>query len=169
MQRRMKQHYSWGDLLTIGIGIAMVLMGLVGIRQSPELIWAILFFGACVAVLVLMPFLGRWLPAKESRVEYDATSIRTSFGTSKVDSIRWDEVDEIALITSESGPTGDDVVWVFADATRSKVTGIAPTSTGFPALLEELQRLPGFDHEALLLAMGSVTLERFVVWRRPVQ
>lgn len=35
---------------------------------------------------------------------------------------------------------------------------------GFPALLERLQRLPGFDNRAVIEAMGSASPERFPCW-----
>jgi len=160
------KHYSGSDMLTIGIGIAFTLMGLVGIRQEPSLIWATLFFFACVLILVLQPFLARWRPARYLRVEYDVEAIRNYGGAALPAVIRWDEIDEIAVLTSEIGPAGDDVVWVFSNASGSPVVLIAGTSPGFAALLAELQRLPNFDNEALLMAMGSLKLARFIVWRR---
>jgi hypothetical protein len=99
-------------------------------------------------------------------VEYDVEAIRNYGGAALPAVIRWDEIDEIAVLTSEIGPAGDDVVWVFSNASGSPVVLIAGTSPGFAALLAELQRLPNFDNEALLMAMGSLKLARFIVWRR---
>jgi hypothetical protein len=93
--------------------------------------------------------------------------IRHYSGEVVVASIRWDEVDEIAVITSETGTSGDDVVWVLT-STQARDISITPTILGFSALLEQIQRLPGFDHATFVAAMGSVTVERFVVWQRPL-
>jgi hypothetical protein len=161
------KQFSQGDLLAIGAGTALVVMCLVGASRSPDLLWAALFFGVCVVFLLLRPCLYRWRLARQLRVEYDADTIRACSREVEVASITWDELDEIAVLTSEAGPSGDDIVWVFASPSRSKTILIAGACPGFPALLEALQRLPDFDNVTLLEAMSSTTLGCFVVWRRP--
>jgi hypothetical protein len=158
---------SQNDLLSAGASAALALMCLVGASRSPDLLWGALFFGACVVSLLLRPFLDRWRLARQLRVEYDVGTIRTRCREVVVASITWDELDEIAVFTSETGPSGDDIVWVFANPSRSKIILITAACSGFPALLEALQRLPGFDNVTLLEAMSSVTAGCFVVWRRP--
>jgi hypothetical protein len=160
------KQFSQSDLLTIGCGAALVGMCLVGASQSPDLLWAALLFGACVVVLLLRPYLDRWRLARQPRVAYDADTIRTCSREVVLASITWDELDEVAVCTSDAGPIGDDRVWVFTNPSRSKILLIAGTCPGFPTLLEALQRLPDFDNVTLLEATGSTTLGRFVVWRR---
>lgn len=164
----MQKYYSPSELCAIGISAAMVVMGIIVLPQSPDLIWAVLFFGVCGLLALLNPLILRWLPSRGPRVEHDQESVRTFFGEAVQAAIRWDEVDEIAVVTNDAGPSGEDVVWVFTNAGRSKQIAITGTSSGFPALLEELQGLPGFDHVTLIAAMGSVEAARFVVWRRPL-
>lgn len=164
---RCLKQLAQSDLLAIGGGAALVVMCLVGASQSPDLLWAALLFGVCVGVLLLRPYLDRWRLARQPRVAYDADTIRSCSREVVLASITWDELDEIAVFTSEAGPIGDDRVWVFTDPSRSKILLIAGTCPGFPALLEALQRLPDFDDVTLLEAMGSTALGRFVVWRRP--
>jgi hypothetical protein len=161
----MKQ-FSQDNLVAIGASVALALMCLGGLPQSPDLIWGALFFGVCVVLLLLQPFLDRWRLARQLRVEYDADTIRSCSREVVVASIRWDELDAIAILTSEAGPSGDDLEWVFTNASWSKTISITGACAGFPALLEALQRLPDFDNVTLLEALGSVTPGRFVVWRR---
>lgn len=161
----MKQ-FPQNDLLPIGAGIVLVVVCLVGASRSPDLLWGALLFGVCVVLLLLRPYLDRWRLARQLRVVYDADTICTCSRELVVASIRWDELDEITVFTSETGPSGDDIVWVFANHSRSKTMLIAGACPGFPALLEALQRLPNFDNLTLLEAMGSTTPGRFVVWRR---
>ncbi|MBC8162877.1 MAG: hypothetical protein H7Z42_16840 [Roseiflexaceae bacterium] len=159
--------FSQDDLRLIGAGVVLVVVCLVGASQSPALIWGALLFGVSVVSLLLRPYLDRWRLARRLRVEYDADTIRTCSREVVVAAIRWDELDEITVFTSEAGPIGDDSVWLFASPSRSKIILIAGTCPGFPALLEVLQQLADFDNVALLEAMGSTTPGRFVVWRRP--
>lgn len=163
----MKITFTRSDLLAGGISIGALLLSLIGMQRDPTLIWAALFFGACAAILLLQPLLARRLASREARVVFDADAIRTTLGHSVVGAIRWDDVDTITIFTRDTGPLDDDLVWMFANAARSKVLLIPGTIAGFPELLEKLTQLPGFDHAALLEALGCVTAERFVVWHRP--
>lgn len=167
VRQRMNKHFSPSDALAIGLNAALCVMCLIGMQQSLDLVWGALLFGAGALFLLLSPFLYRWLPSREPRVETDAASIRRYSGEVVVASIRWEAIDEIAVVTNDAGPSEDDIVWVFMKADGSQGIAIGGSSIGFPALLEKLQRLPGFDHVMLLEAMGCVIAERFVVWRRP--
>jgi hypothetical protein len=72
------------------------------------------------------------------------------------------KLDEVVIVTTSDGPFAEDLFWVLRSGDREEVipSGYATN------LLETLQRLPGFDNEAVIRAMGSTSDARFIVWRR---
>ena len=83
----------------------------------------------------------------------------------RTETVRWNELSEIAIVTTDQGPFVPDAFWLL----HGEQGGCAvPSETdGMGVLLTELQRLPGFDNEAVIRAMGSAENASFLVWRRP--
>lgn len=99
-------------------------------------------------------------------VEIDGVGARRWLGDGRCESIRWDELVKVELLTTDAGPAADDVFWVLHGADGKGC--VLPSDAGGPgALLERLQRLPGFDHAAVIQAMSSAADARFPVWERP--
>ena len=58
----------------------------------------------------------------------------------------------------------DDVFWILhTDAAAHRVAQGAPGEAG---LFARLQALPGFDHDAVIAAMGSTDNHSWVCWER---
>lgn len=74
------------------------------------------------------------------------------------------KLDEVVIITTSDGPFAEDLFWVLRSGDRQEV--IPSGAPDAASLLEALQKLPGFDNEAVIAAMGSTSDARFVVWRR---
>jgi hypothetical protein len=83
----------------------------------------------------------------------------------KVEEVSWDDLQEVGVLTTGDGPFGEDFLFVLVgrNGTGCVIPQGAPES---PALLERLQRLPGFDNEALIQATCSTDEAKFVCWRR---
>ena len=84
-----------------------------------------------------------------------------------VESVTWDTLDEILIVTTDKGPYVEDVFWLLGHRESGRGIVIPNEAEGFKALLERLQRLPSFDNGAVIEAMGSVVNARFVAWQRP--
>jgi len=80
------------------------------------------------------------------------------------ESIAWDALAEVSIITTSDGPFADDVFFALQNADGSGV--LVPQGLAVEhELLKELQtRLPDMDNEAIIRAMGSATEARFVLW-----
>lgn len=101
-----------------------------------------------------------------AQVEFDGEGVvcRRSGGTHESESIRWAELEHVMVITTAGGPFGTDVFWLLGgDGVQCWIPGDA---AGFADLLTRLQKLPGFNNEAVVSAMGSTELTRFECWTK---
>lgn len=98
----------------------------------------------------------------DPRVIFDAARVWTTLRGELRESVNFDRIDEIIIITNDRGPYGEDIFWMLAGGDEGLVFG-----QGWPgadALVEKLMELPGFDHKKMIDAMGSVGEGRFSVW-----
>jgi hypothetical protein len=97
-------------------------------------------------------------------VAFDDERVVRRLPDGKEESVRWDDLQEVQIITTDEGPFVDDVFWLLLGSSGGCVV---PSETeGTEALLDRLQQLPGFDNEAVIRAMGTTSNDRFLCWRR---
>jgi hypothetical protein len=102
---------------------------------------------------------------KTDRVLFDNLMITNSSADGETKSVRWDDLQEVGILTTDDGPWAEDVYWILLGAnSRCAVSGGAQ---GMKELLLRLQQLPGFNNEAVIKAMGSTTHNKFVCWKHP--
>ena len=75
-----------------------------------------------------------------------------------------DELIGVEIETTDKGPLVDDMF--FRLTTADGVMVIPSETPGAERLLAHLQRLPGFDSEAVIAASGSTQNQVFVCWQR---
>ena len=79
-----------------------------------------------------------------------------------------DALVKIEIITTDQGPFAQDLFWHLTDEI-GQMAIIPGGATDAPDLLDRLGGLPGFNHMAVLAAMGSTDNARFQIWSRPGQ
>jgi hypothetical protein len=82
------------------------------------------------------------------------------------ESVRWDELVEVGIVTTDEGPWFEDVFWILIGEEGKGGCAIGQGIPGADRLLDTLQKLPGFDDEAVIKAMSSTSNDRFVCWKR---
>jgi hypothetical protein len=178
----MKIPYSGRDLLLIGIFLVLTTLGAVGSFHTGKVDFGVWFFGLGTVVALFRPVLRRrpvytaGRPQKTSqktvsrneRVEFDEREVRRYLSDGRTESIAWEDIDEIDIVTTDEGPWVDDLFWLFIDKERSKGCAVSNQADGFKDLLHRIQRLPGFDNAMVVQAMGSTSNRSFVVWKNPV-
>lgn len=124
-------------------------------------VWAIL---GLLAALVVLGLITRNRTGKAApRITVDAEGIRRDEGRIH-ESVRWAELEQIVIVTTDEGPMCDDVFWLFIGPGE---TGCAiPGSAVGDAVFAALSRLPGVDYDAIIRAQGSAVNESFEVWKR---
>lgn len=71
---------------------------------------------------------------------------------------------EVAILTTDEGPFSDDVFWVLRSTSEKLI--VPWSAEGADRVLSVLQRLNGFDNEAVIEASASAERAVFPVWKR---
>lgn len=161
----MKKAYK--NILVIGISFVIAVFAILTELGQSSYCWKAWPFVACAVIIILNP--SAWeenSEKKKEKVEYDESSIRRYMVTGKIESITWDELYEIGIVTTDEGPVLDDVFWIFLNHDKSKGCAVSNNAEGFGLLLRRIQCLPNFDNETVIRAMGCTTNNRFVIWKR---
>ncbi|MGE4545946.1 MAG: hypothetical protein AB7D06_17800 [Pedobacter sp.] len=85
------------------------------------------------------------------------------------ESVRWDDLVEVGILTTDEGPWSEDVFWLLLASDLKSGCAVPQGAEGANKLLEALQTLPEFDNEAVIKAMGSSSNAKFVCWRKYAQ
>ncbi len=98
----------------------------------------------------------------EVRCENQVIELTWRDGTTN--SVAVDDLYRVLIVTTDCGPYDDDVFFVIQTV---DVGYIIPHGLAVDGeLLECLQKLPDFDNEAVVRAMGSVENEEFLCWQK---
>jgi hypothetical protein len=117
-----------------------------------------------VVVLFLVVRLFNFRPsAKPDRVRFDDTVITRTLPDGKTETVQWNDLREVGILTTDEGPVGEDVFWMLLGASGG--CAIPSGAQGMKELLTRLQQLPEFDNEAVIKAMGTTTNGKFVCWK----
>lgn len=81
-------------------------------------------------------------------------------------SIRLDALAAIVIETNDTGPIGADVWWLLFGEDRTLAGAFPQEAAGADPLVKRLMSLPNFDHETMIVAMGSTGDATFPIWRK---
>lgn len=105
--------------------------------------------------------------AEPDQVSFDERAITRILSDGTVKKVRWDDLQEVGIVTTDEGPWVDDVYWMLVDSNGG--CSVSKGTRGMNELLARLQQLPGFDNEVFTRAMGSTDNNEFVCWKRRVE
>lgn len=98
------------------------------------------------------------------RVTIDDRGVSCHWPDGSETGIAWGALRAVTIRTTDAGPREEDVFLVLEGA--GAACCIPQGADGSDELLERLQRLPGFDNEAVIAAMGCTDNATFPCWRR---
>lgn len=84
----------------------------------------------------------------------------------KIEMMTWDDFHRFEVITTSDGPLAPDVFWILLGSEKECV--IPQGATGTKELLERLVKLPSFDNEKFIKAMGCTGERTFICWKKQV-
>jgi len=99
-------------------------------------------------------------------VRQDGDRISAADPDGSVRSVVLADLHRVAIETNDSGPLAADVWWLLFGADDHVACAFPQGATGEQALIDRLMDLPGFDHQTMIAAMGSIENAVFPVWRR---
>jgi hypothetical protein len=115
-----------------------------------------------LAVLALLGWRASSRPTQS--VIVDDAGVRRLRGSEPFEAVAWSQLVGVSVITTGDGPYAEDFFFALHanDGTGCLVPQGLAAGTD---LLERLQRLPGFDNAALVVACGSTSEDQFFCWR----
>jgi hypothetical protein len=78
--------------------------------------------------------------------------------------VTWDELVAVEILTTDAGPFVCDVFFVLHGDDQGCM--VPQEAEGCKELLERLQKLPGFNNQAVIDAMGCTSNARFSAWKK---
>lgn len=97
---------------------------------------------------------------------FDTDGVTRIMADGKIETVRWSDLQEVGILTTEEGPYVDDVIWMLS-GTDGAACAVPSETEGMTELPPRLQQQSGFvDNEAVIKAMGSAKNAKFVCWRR---
>jgi hypothetical protein len=104
------------------------------------------------------------VPAR-STVTFDDQEVVCRRPSGLVERVRWADLRIVFIETTDAGPAVDDVFWVLGGDESGCV--VPSEAEGMSELLERLQRLPGFENQAVIEAMSCAENRTHLCWNRP--
>lgn len=104
--------------------------------------------------------------AKPERVSFDDKVITRTLPDGTIETVRWDDLQEVGVVTTDEGPWVEDVYWILTGTNGG--CAVSGGAKGMKELLTRLQQLPGFDNEAIIKKMGTDN-NQFVCWKRRLE
>ncbi len=117
--------------------------------------------GALVVLVTILFSLRRVVP---ERVSADETRVVRTLPDGTSETVRWDDLKEVVLVTTDRGPEAGDVYWMLVGYTGG--CAVAGGAIGMKQFRAQLRRLPRFSRSAVIRAMTSRRNGSFVCWRR---
>jgi hypothetical protein len=106
-------------------------------------------------------------PGTPFRIDYDETSIGVTDNFGERHVVRWDDLEKVAIRIADDGPAGADVFWGLQTQSSDHVLVFPEGATYEAELISEMtRRLPGFNNDEVMHAMGSTSNGLFVVWQK---
>jgi len=105
------------------------------------------------------------MPEHLYNVTFDEHGIVVTDPRGGTQRVAWTEMTRVAVRTTDEGPFLPDVFWELHAGGDDPAIIFPGGATGENELLAELQRrLPGFDNDQMIAAMGSADNAYFPLW-----
>ncbi len=156
----------WGE------PVLWIAAGVVGFWLLVQPGWAIKLVGGCAVFVAATLFAGSLNRARRPEPAEGPGLVKITerelmyLGPESGGTVTLDGLRSVVIETSDVGPFGEDVVWVFRDDTGHELR-IPNGAIGAEGLFDALSPFPGVDYDAAIRAMSSTEVARFTIWSKP--
>lgn len=113
-----------------------------------------------------------WLKAKfastsaesDVRVVVDDVVVRCEYPDGLVESVAWNDLQRVSVITTDHGPFVEDVFFALDGSDGGCL--VPQGAPEFDVIFERVGEFPGFDDEAFVKAMCCADNNEFLCWER---
>jgi hypothetical protein len=105
-------------------------------------------------------------PEPFGRVQIDDAKIVYHRPDKKEEEIKWRDLIEVGIVTTDEGPLQEDVYFMMLGPSLDRGCSIPQGAVGTDVLVSKLQGLPDFDNSELIKAMGCTSNNSFTCWRK---
>ncbi len=106
-------------------------------------------------------------PERDYVVAVSETDVICSRPDGTTESVKWNDLQRVEILTTEDGPFTPDVFWVLYGTTDGCV--IPWGATGEKELMHRLQALPEFRNDVIVNAASLTTNNQLLCWQRTPQ
>lgn len=118
----------------------------------------------CLGFLPVFLFIFASKPAIPHKIFFDKDILRSEHPDGLIEQVKWDDIQQIDIMTTDAGPWADDAFWVF-NATEDGCVFPIDAEGANDNLFDEIEsRFPSFNNELFITAMGSTSNQNFTVW-----
>jgi hypothetical protein len=159
--------HTRSDAYAIAGSAAIAIGGVLAIRSGDNVGWWILAAFICTAAVYLARpwFLSEERVRDDESIDISSWGVRRSGENGLRESVAWNDLTEVAVLTTAGGSFTEDVFIVMRGLGNDGVV-VPHTLAVESGVLTELQsRLPDFDNETFVSALQCKRDDVFVVWR----
>src|SRR3989339_43133 len=120
------------------------------------------FVGLTGIAFVVFNIKGNAMTREKEKVVFDAEQVVRIMANGQTEAVRWDELQEVGILTTDGGPAVDDIFWLLIGENSKCV--VPSEIKGMEELLSRLQQLPNFDNNTVIKAMGTTSNAKFTCW-----
>ena len=99
---------------------------------------------------------------RPSHVGFDQERFWVKHSEEETESFLWKELIGVAIRIFKNAPRTPDVFWILG--VEKKLLTYPDKATGEIEMLKRLQKLPGFNNNAIISAMSCIENETFICW-----
>lgn len=108
------------------------------------------------------------LRAETTELHVDAFGVRRTLASGREEAVDWDEIEEVEVLTANTGPYRAAGGVVILAATEERGCLVPIDRIADSGLLDQLQRLPRFDPNHFTRALTAKPPTRTTCWQRVV-
>jgi hypothetical protein len=100
-------------------------------------------------------------------VRFDDEAITVTSPNGETQSVMWRDLTKVGIRTTDDGPAQPDVFWGLHTGAEKAALVFPGGATGEQEVLAAMEsRLPGFDDNQVIKAMGSTSNAYFLIWEQ---